>query len=99
MTDVTAHEALRHSKETRDMIMGHIEECAEQRRETRDGIQKTQTGIHNLALEITADRGARDERASIHIERNKKNNRLIGLAGLGIATAAILAPFLQGWMN
>ena len=99
MTDVTAHEALRHSKETRDLIMGHIEECAEQRRETRDGIKETQTGIYNLTLEMTSDRVARDERAGIHEERNKKNNRLITLVGLGIAIAALLSPYLQKWLG
>lgn len=86
--NVTAEEALRHSKDTRAMLQNHVEDCAEYRAETRDAL-----GAINKTM--VASQAVREERTQEHERRARRNAWLVGVVGLAIAALSAWPAILM----
>jgi hypothetical protein len=92
MTDgVTANEALRHSKETRKMLDGHVEDCASYRKESNEKLD-------TLLTAAAAMDAVREERTGQHEQRFRSQGRWIALGGI-VLTALGVMNILKDVMN
>ena len=79
MSDATASEALRYANETRDMLREHLKDCADYRKEMRQGIEK----INRTLTEWNAIRHEREHSSE---RKLKRTNLYIAMGGVAIAS-------------